>query len=189
MKLIHATFLGQAAKESSGQVAKEVSWTMWLPALILAVICVVFGVFANQIPLKYFILPAVTGVGFMGTWFAGLATLLIFIGLVLGILIFKIKSLKPKLRQDSAFFGAEPVELQEERVSGTEFYNTVKEFGFLKGIYRKAEAGCFDIYEQGKNFVFGIGKIFQYLHNGILPTYLVWCLLGMLVLFIALLFR
>jgi hypothetical protein len=33
--------------------------------------------------------------------------------------------------------------------------------------------------------VLGFGSFFQYLHNGILPTYLVWTLLGMLALFIA----
>jgi hypothetical protein len=70
------------------------------------------------------------------------------------------------------------------RLSGTEFYNTIKEYGLLGIIYKKAEAGFFDIYEQGKTFVFGIGGFFQYLHNGILPTYLVWTLLGMLGLFL-----
>ncbi len=184
MKLLHATFLGQRANGQTGKQANEVHWTMWLPAILLAAICVVFGVFANQIPLKYFILPAVTGVTFMGTWYAGLSTLFIIIGLVLGVIIFSLKGLKPRLRQDTLFTGGETVDLElESRVSGTEFYQTIKDFGILKGIYKKAETGFFDIYEQGKAIVFGVGKFLQYLHNGILPTYLVWCLLGMLGLF------
>jgi len=184
MKLIHATFLGQRANGATGQRANEVSWAMWLPTVILAIICVIFGVFAYQVPLKYFILPAVEGVNFIGTWYAGLSTLLIIVGLILGILVFKLKGLKVTIRQDTAFIGTEAMDLEQNRVTGTEFYNTVKEFGILKGIYKKAEAGFFDIYEQGKTIVFGIGKSFQYLHNGILPTYLVWCLLGMLGLFL-----
>jgi formate hydrogenlyase subunit 3/multisubunit Na+/H+ antiporter MnhD subunit len=184
MKLIHATFLGQRANGATGQRANEVSWAMWLPTVILAIICVIFGVFAYQVPLKYFILPAVEGVNFIGTWYAGLSTLLIIVGLILGILVFKLKGLKVTIRQDTAFIGTEAMDLEQNRVTGTEFYNTVKEFGILKGIYKKAEAGFFDIYEQGKTIVFGIGKFFQYLHNGILPTYLVWCLLGMLGLFL-----
>ena len=183
MKLIHATFLGQPANSKRSAIT-EVSWLMWLPVIILAAICIIFGVFANQVPLKYFILPAVAGVAFSGTWYAGLATLLVFIGFILGIVIFKLKELGPIVRQDSAFTGAETAGLKESIVSGTEFYNTVKEIGLLKRIYRLAEKGIFDIYEQGKTIVFGIGRFLQYLHNGVLPTYLVWILLGMVVLFL-----
>jgi len=186
MKLIHATYLGQSSNGQMDKRPKEVSWTMWLPCVILAALCIIFGVFAVQIPLKYFILPAIEGVAFIGVWSSGLATLLIVIGLILGIVIFKLKAIKPNLRQSSPFVGAETASFdlrQESQPSGTEFYNTVKEFGILKGIYKKAEASFFDIYEQGKIVIFGIGRFLQFLHNGILPTYLVWCLLGMLGLF------
>jgi len=185
MKLIHAVFLGQPADRKTNKPASEVSWQMWLPCLILAIICVIFGVLAYQIPLKYFILPTVKGVTFIGTWYAGLSTLLVIFGLALGLLIFKLKRLKPTIRQDTAFIGGS-LDLKQDRVSGTEFYNTVKELGILKGIYKKAELGFFDIYEQAKIIVFGIGKPLQHLHNGILPTYLVWTLLGMIVLFLVL---
>jgi len=187
MKLIHATFLGQPTSPRTQEVKNEVAWTMWLPCIVLAVICVIFGVFAYQIPLKYFILPAVKGVTFIGTWYAGLSTSLIIIGLVLGILIFKLKGLKPVIRQDSSFVGGEISDLKESAVTGTEFYNTIKELGLLGAIYKKAEQGFFDIYEQGKNIIFSISGVFQYLHNGVLPTYLAWCLLGMLGLFLLLL--
>ncbi len=187
MKLIHAAFLGQRTNASTGKQVSEVSWQMWFPCMILAIICVIFGVFAYQIPLKYFIFPAIPGVGFIGIWYAGLSTLLIIIGLVLGILIFRLKSLKPVLRTDTVFTGAETILLEEEnKVTGTEFYNTIKELGILKSIYNKAEAGFFDIYDQAKIVVFGIGKYLQYLHNGILPTYMVWMLLGMIGLFLVL---
>lgn len=187
LKLIHATFLGQSTNPQTHKPTNEVSWTMWLPCLILATICVIFGVFANQLPLKYFIFPAVSGVAFIGTWYASLSTLLIIIGLILGILIFKLRAIRPVIRQDAAFIGAETMDLSETRVTGREFYNTVKEWRILKSIYQKAETGFFDIYEQGKNIIFGIGKFLQYLHNGILPTYLVWMLLGMIYLFFVLL--
>lgn len=183
MKLIHATFLGQQTNKPTGQQNSEVSWTMWLPCMLLAVICVLFGIFAQALPLKYFILPAVKGVTFTGTWYAGLSTLLILIGLVLGLLLFKLKRLRPTMRQDLAFVGTETFDLEDSRVTGTEFYNTIKELGLLSAIYKRAESGIFDIYEQGKKFIFYVAGGFQYLHNGILPTYLVWCLLGMLGLF------
>jgi len=184
MKLLHATFLGQGTKKTAGQQqTDEVSCFMWFPCLILAIICVLFGIFANQIPLKYFILPAVNGVTFIGTWYAGLSTLLIIIGLLTGFLVFKLKGLRPSIRQDAAFVGGEAIDLERARVTGTEFYQTIKELNLLSAIYKKAEQGFFDIYEQGKKLTFYFSGILQYLHNGVLPTYLVWCLLGMIGLF------
>jgi len=189
MKLIHATFLGQPKNQRTKEPKNEVSWMMWLPCLILAIICAIFGMFAYQIPLKYFILPAVKGVTFIGTWYAGLSTLLIIIGLVLGTLIFRLKGLRPVLRQDATFVGGEIMDLQESRVTGTEFYNTIKELGLLRAVYKRAEEGAFDIYSLGKKFIFSFSGLFQYLHNGILPTYMVWCLLGMIGLFYILIFK
>jgi len=186
MKLLHAAFLGSRTQKSNSPQAHEVPWTMWLPCVILAIICIIFGVFAKQLPLKYFILPVVEGSAFTGTWYAGLSTMLIIIGLILGMIIVSLKGLKPTLRVDKAFMGSEVPDLQDSFVTGTEFYNTVKDFGVLKAIYKKAQAGSFDIYEQGKKVIFGIGGFLQYLHNGVLPTYLVWTLLGMMALFFTL---
>jgi len=190
MKLIHATFLGQLSTTNYKLSTRhEVPWTMWFPPLILAIICMIFGIFAYQIPLKYFILPAIGGVTFIGTWYAGLSTLLIIMGLVLGILLFKLKGLKTVIRQDTTFVGGEIIDLQENRVTGIEFYNTIKELGLLRAVYKKAEAGVFDIYTIGKKFIFSFSGVFQYLHNGILPTYIVWCLLGMIGLFYVFFFK
>jgi len=186
IKLLHAVFLGQLSSAQSRGLKKEVPWNMWLPCVILAALCVIFGVFAVQIPLKYFILPAVGDITYIGTWFAGLSTLLIAIALWLGFMAFRLKGLKPIARKDSVFTGGEAIDFSENRVTGTDFYLTIMDFGILKYIYKKAEGGFFDVYEQGKKLIFSIGKFLQYLHNGILPTYLVWMLLGMIVLFFVL---
>lgn len=188
MKLIHATFLVQSKNSTNSKQSKnEASWQMWLPCAILAIICVIFGVFANQIPLKYFILPVIGEITFIGTWSTGLSTLLIIVGLVLGIIIFKLKGLRPALREDKTFTGGEDMDLKDSLVTGTEFYNTIREVGLLSALYKKAETGLFDIYEQGKKSIFSISGALQYLHNGVLPTYLVWYLLGVLGLFLVLL--
>lgn len=186
IKMLHAAFLGQRNSETAKQRISEVPWQMWLPGVVLGLLCVLFGIFANQLPLKYFILPAAKGAFFIGSWYAGLATLLIVIGFILGIFIFKLRGMKPLTRQDASFVGAEGAVLGGGRVSGMEFYDTIKELKGVAGTYAKAEKGYFDIYEQGKRAVFAIGRFFQFLHNGVLPTYLVWALLGMVGLFFVL---
>ncbi|MDO8603170.1 MAG: proton-conducting transporter membrane subunit [Candidatus Omnitrophota bacterium] len=183
IKLIHAIFLGQRADGKENSKKDEVSWQMWLPVSILAILCVIFGIFAYQIPLKFFIKPALgSEVLFTGEWHTLKATLLLFAGLATGLIIYFLGNFK-SIRMSDPYIGGEPVG-KDMRLSGTEFYNTIKEYGLLGVIYKKAEAGFFDIYEQGKALVFGVGGFFQYLHNGVLPTYLVWTLLGMMGLFL-----
>ena len=187
MKLIHAVFLGQPASPGAQEPTREVSWTLWLPQVFLATICVVFGIFAYNIPLKYFIFPSLgMDVKFYGVWNPGLATILIFASIVIGVIIYFIGNIS-KARQADVFIGGEVLkEHPDIRVSGTQFYDTVKEMSPLRTIYILAEKKAFDIYEQGKKITFGIGRFLQYLHNGILPTYLVWTLLGMMGLFLVL---
>ena len=192
MKLLHAVFLGQRQDSLKYKNVTEVPWTMWLPCVILALICIIFGVFAFVIPLKYFILPAISNYQYinttdlLGAWSPVLATLLLILGLVIGFILFKLTRLKLSFRQDSLFCGAELTEQKEDTmVTGTEFYNTVRDIRWLGYLYKKAEQGVFDIYEQGKR-IFCASRFLQFLHNGVLPTYLVWILLGMAGLFLIL---
>jgi NADH:ubiquinone oxidoreductase subunit 5 (subunit L)/multisubunit Na+/H+ antiporter MnhA subunit len=181
LKLLHATFLGVAAEQTR---VKEVSWAMWLPGIILALVCILFGIFARRLPLKYFILPSVTGVKFSGIWTSSLATLLLIAGLALGGIIYLAAgNLKRIIREDEHYTGGEVIPTTA-KVSGVDFYNTIKDIPTFNYIYRQAEAKVYDIYEQGKRFVFFLTRRFQRLHNGVLPTYLVWCLLGMILLFV-----
>jgi formate hydrogenlyase subunit 3/multisubunit Na+/H+ antiporter MnhD subunit len=51
MKLIHATFLGPMAADKKLKL-NEVGWKMWLPCSILAIMCILFGIFYH--PFNYF---------------------------------------------------------------------------------------------------------------------------------------
>jgi NADH:ubiquinone oxidoreductase subunit 5 (subunit L)/multisubunit Na+/H+ antiporter MnhA subunit len=200
MKLIHAIFLGQPVNvqylldqtSMKGRVMnnkpREASPAMWIPQVFLAVLCIIFGVFAYRIPLKMFIFPSLEGkVEFFGIWNASLATILIIVGIIVGIIIYLLGTIT-KTRETEAFIGGEILEKQSNmRVSGTEFYDTIKEIAPLDAIYRLAERKVFDIYHLGSIITFGFNKILSYLHNGILLTYLSWCLLGMIILFYILL--
>lgn len=161
---------------------------MWIPTVTLATLCVLFGVFAYRIPLNVFIFPSIgMDVAFSGIWNASLATTLILVGIVLGIIIYLLGTMT-KAKESPIFIGGEILKDHPDmRVSGTEFYNTIREIGILGTIYRWAERKAFDIYEVGSKVTFGFTRILRYIHNGILPTYLAWCLLGMGILFYILL--
>ncbi|UCD55781.1 MAG: hypothetical protein JSV93_03070, partial [Candidatus Omnitrophota bacterium] len=116
---------------------------------------------------------------FSGTWFSGLAGILILAGIAIGFIIY-VSGSAIKTREASMFVGGEILtDVPEMRISGVEFYNTIKEIGFLKTIYALAEKKVFDIYNVGTKITLGFTKILRYIHNGVLPTYLAWCLLGM----------
>jgi len=182
MKLIHATFLGQPRENLEGKKIREVPWTMWMPMVSLALLCLVFGIFAASTALPMFILPAVKGVMYLGFWEPVLATLFILIGLFIGGIVYFLGR-PTAVRESQIFVGGEILEKGHE-VSGVDFYRTVQDMGIFKYIYKRASEKLFDIYELGKGLVFGISKQLQNLHTGILPFYLIWCLLGMAILLI-----
>jgi formate hydrogenlyase subunit 3/multisubunit Na+/H+ antiporter MnhD subunit len=185
MKLLHAVFLGQQGVGREKDI-KEVSISMWLPMVILAILCIIFGIFAFRLPLKHFIIPVIGGnISYIGLWQPGLATALILVGFAVGALLYFMGTLKTA-RISEPFTGGEILSA-EERPTGTEFYDTIVDIPILGKIYKAAKEGLFDVYETGRRLTFGFSGVLQYLHNGVLPTYLAWCLIGMLLLFILLL--
>lgn len=183
MKLLHATFLGQSAGPQCKR--DEVVISMWGPMVVLAALCVIFGVFAHQIPMKLFIAPSVPGmIIYPGIWNASLSTGLILVGVVVGIIIYGMGNIK-NLRVDEPFIGGEAL-TEDMRVPGVKFYKTIEDIPILSKFYACAEKNFFDIYDQSAKIVFFLNGILRRLHNGILPTYLTWCLIGAIVLFFVL---
>lgn len=185
MKLIHSTFLGQPTTTSS-RFPREVPFSMWIPTVVLAALCLIFGVFAYQVPLRNYIFPSLSQKPeFSGFWAPTLATILIIIGILIGALIYFITRIKPSLRT-SPYIGGEEVS-EEMRVSGTGFYNTIKEMDGLREIYTTAEKGLFDFYNWGSSrLVSMIIQGFRKLHTGVLTLYFSWCLIGIIILLLLL---
>jgi hypothetical protein len=153
--------------------------------IVLALLCVVFGIFANEIPLKLFILPLVPGVSYIGLWTPGLATILILLGVGVGFVIYLFGNLK-NVREAEAFIGGEKIPA-EERLTGAGFYESVKDMGLLQRFYTWAEAKVFDIYVQGRNSALGLANTFRKAHTGVFTAYMLWVFVGLMVLLLALL--
>ncbi len=182
MKLIHAVFLGQ---REGGEKVKEVSSLMWIPMVVLAGLCMIFGVLAFTVPLEKFILPAVPGVSFTGLFSPSLVTLMIILGVILGLIIYMLSNFK-NIREDSLpYIGGEELPV-ETRVTGVDFYRSIKDSKILGGIYRAADKKSFDIYDVAKRVLNYFIGMLKYLHSGLLSNYVIWVVAGILVLLIVL---
>jgi multicomponent Na+:H+ antiporter subunit A len=182
VKLISGIYLGRR-NELFDQI-KEVNILMWLPQIILALLCVVFGVFAAR-----WIVPSLLGftqVGdadtWIGMWPAQSVSILILISIIVGFVLYWVGTLKTCRKSDS-FVGGE--KLQEElNYSPLEFYKTIATLRFFAFFYDKAKKKWFDLYHLGKGFVLGMSTVFSWCHTGILSTYLMWIVFGVAMLLI-----
>ncbi|MGB9642029.1 MAG: complex I subunit 5 family protein [Candidatus Ratteibacteria bacterium] len=178
MKIIHAVFLGQKSVSIEKKNIKEVHWTMFVPMVILSLLCLFFGLFYFQVPLLKFIMPIVRIENSGYILNMELPLLLIIAGIILGLIIYPL--MVPKKRRIApVFIGGEKQE-ENMRVSGTEFYNAIRDMRFLKVMYRANEKKLTDLYEVLKSIVLYFTQGFRVLHTGILGTYLTWILFGTL---------
>jgi formate hydrogenlyase subunit 3/multisubunit Na+/H+ antiporter MnhD subunit len=153
LKLLHSVFLGRRPADLDG--AREVGPAMWMPTAVLAGVCVVFGVFAYQLPLQNLIYPSLPfSVVLPGIWQPGLTTALLTIAAGLGATVYLLGTGR-RPTSGRTFVGGEALTGSEEsRVPGTAFYSSVKHLPLIDDLLRFGEAGAFDLY----SWVVGCGR-------------------------------
>ena len=181
MKFIHAIFLGRRPEKLDN--IEEAPANQWISTGILAVLCIVFGLWAMQIPIKHFILPIANEYGLpiphmLGYYNPTLIILLFGSVLLLGLLIYWSSR---KVRFDDIYLGGMEA-LEHFRVMGTEFYKEIRNMSPLKAIYNGAEKKYFDVYDVSSKCSFSITRFFKAIHNGQLQLYNLWIVLGVLIL-------
>ena len=182
VKLIHSIFLSRLPDKLKD--AKEVSVLMTAPMIVLAVLCIFFGVF-YLVPLEKFIYPALgyeADPVIFGSWNSDLATVLLIVGIGLGLLIWFISKLSKNMRVVPTWTCGEVQSNESMRISGTHFYKTVSKMGGLKQIYSTQEKGYFDPYDQGGRLGLSLTAFLRWLHSGVLPIYLTWIVFGLLII-------
>jgi formate hydrogenlyase subunit 3/multisubunit Na+/H+ antiporter MnhD subunit len=191
MKLLHAIFLGQAAADRPDMVADgaPTPWVMRIPPLILAALCLLFGIWAGPLTLRHLIGPMVdAAVVVPGLWQPTLATTMLLTGIGLGVLLFLGGRWARTLRQTEVFIGGETLDaVPGLRVSGSAFYNTLLDLPAVGAFYRIALT-C-NLPHIGSQLTVGMSRILGGLHSGLLPTYIGWCLFGVVMLLVVILFR
>lgn len=186
VKILHSIFLSRLPDRL--QETREVSRLQTLTMLVLAFLCVFFGVF-YRVPLRQFILPALglqAGPGLpLGDWNAVLATALLLIGVGVGLGVLLVSAFAKKVRIVRTWTCGEIQPNDEMIVPGTHFYKTVSSMNGLRQLYAVQERGHFDPYDQSGRAGLAVTGLLKWLHNGILPVYLTWVALGLLLVLLA----
>lgn len=185
LKMWFSIFFGQQPETMPPQV-KDASAIGKFTLLIPALLCIIFGVFA-QIPINKFIGPVfsqeigtATSTINMGSAFfnPGLATILLILGLILGLLAFFISRISIRKVQN-LFIGGEKFEIQRERFIAEHLYETIRKMRFIGTAVNEGEKGVVDIYNVSSGLGLILVNILKKLHDGILSTYLAWCVIGL----------
>ncbi|MFA5042770.1 MAG: proton-conducting transporter membrane subunit, partial [Kiritimatiellia bacterium] len=191
VKILHSVFLCKRSAELRHRDIREVGFSMWLPCVGLAGLCVIFGVFAYRLPLTVMIFPAIGGgVAFSGSWYAGLATALLLAAYAVGVLVYLLATVR-KARACDTYIGGEVMaeafprkgadgKAENVEVTGVDFYRTVEDLPPLHAIYGAARRKLFDIYDLGGSAASFFVELLRRVHSGLLPMYLTWMLVGLL---------
>jgi formate hydrogenlyase subunit 3/multisubunit Na+/H+ antiporter MnhD subunit len=178
MKFIHSIFLGRRPAKLAP--IHEAPFNQWLATILLSGLCIGFGIFARELPLKHFILPVMnqSGLNLLGSYNPLLLLGLFGLALMIGLIIYW---LTRKVRFDEIYLGGMEA-LEHFRVTGTSFYNEIRNMKPLKGIYDSAEKKNLDVYDLSRRISLAIAKVFSSVHNGQLLFYNLWLVLGLLIL-------
>ena len=178
VKFIGGIFLSRRRTEFES--VREVPPLMYLPMVVLALLCVIFGVAATNLIVPKLFMPVSGKFQFTGFWDSTFVSFLVIISFVLGILIYLASGIK-KFRIDDSFIGGEKTQDQSS-YPAPEYYKTISEFGFFSWMYKKAEEKWFDIYDLAKQFVLWVSHQFSEAHTGVLPGYILWVFAGLIIM-------
>jgi NADH-quinone oxidoreductase subunit L len=185
LKLGHAAFLGKG--EGGGEGVKEASWPMLLPMIIIAGLCILFGV-NNAWPLNHLIQP-ILGSRLEGHSFAGWPHSAFLVIMTLIVLLVAWLNHLYGIAKTGKGIGA---------------VDHIHYAPVLSGLYDKAEKRYFDPYDLGMKFTELSAKILlwfdraidwiyevftvrlvqsltgalRWLHSGNFSTYIIWALFG-----------
>jgi formate hydrogenlyase subunit 3/multisubunit Na+/H+ antiporter MnhD subunit len=182
IKFISGIYLGKRKPEL--KKVKEVSILMWLPQIIIALICVGFGITATRFVVPKLIAPLSGDFQYGGIWSSGTVTGLLIASLIIGFLIYVLGNIK-NFRTTPIFAGGEDVEAVTD-FSAVDYYKTISNIRILSFFYKKAERKIWDLYDNFRKLILGLNKVFSKCHSGALPLYAVWVFLGLIIIVVVL---
>jgi formate hydrogenlyase subunit 3/multisubunit Na+/H+ antiporter MnhD subunit len=193
LKVIYSVYFG-GASTIFGKVEKP-SLLMTAPISVLAIFCLFFGILPG-FSLNYFFLPMefdilakfspsniFSALSFTNTfWNPHLATVALIIGLVIGVVLYFIGKVFD-YRIERVFTGGERLDIEERRFPGTGLYLTIFELPFIGTYLKDSDRDAYDLYNVIKITGWkAIVEKLKNLHDGVLSTYLSWCIIGLMII-------
>lgn len=191
-KVIHSAFLGPLPERL--KEVREVPAGMKIPLIVLAVACILFGIFpalplslislaaGELLPWKVPITPYFFGlITDIGVWVPTIATIFLFVGVLLGLALYYLGGrVSPTQLVDEKykiFVGGEEVpQLEVVSFTSHHFYSSVKEA--FKPLYRLSEIGGLDWVDYGfARLIENACNIFRKIHTGTLGMYILWVII------------
>lgn len=179
IKFLSGVFLGHTKSVYRSVRGKDMLYC--LPQAVLAIICIIFGVFASNWVIPVIIKNVSGDFAYPGIWESSTMSVLVMISIFAGLIIYWVMSGKG-FRVDNAFVLGEKYDHKTGGFPSGEYYKTITGNQVLRMIYRGAEKKYFDIYDIARESVLGISKGLSWLHSGILPVYLIWIIAGLLIM-------
>ena len=156
LTLLHSVFLGR--RPAALARTREAGFAMWLPSVVLAFFCVLFGVFACQMPLRGLIYPSLPlFVRPVGIWQTVLTTLLVLAALGVGLLMY----LRGTDGRRTSVGGETTGDKQEGQVAVSAFYASAKQVPILNELLKCGDRGTFDIYNWLTRLVRALVRVFR----------------------------
>jgi formate hydrogenlyase subunit 3/multisubunit Na+/H+ antiporter MnhD subunit len=200
LKVIYSIYFG-GASEVYNRVRKP-SLFMTTPVAVLSILCLFFGILAALVvnhffvPMEFDIFAGLTPSGvfaelsFANTlWNPYWATMAIIIGLIIGVIFYFVGRVF-NCRYQPVFTGGERFDLEERRFPGTGLYLTILELPFIGTYLKDRDRGAYDIYNIVRITGWkAIVEKLKNLHDGILSTYLSWCIVGLMIIMFVLMIR
>jgi formate hydrogenlyase subunit 3/multisubunit Na+/H+ antiporter MnhD subunit len=193
LKVIYSVYFGGAS--TVYDKARKPSFFMTTPIAVLAILCLFLGILSAFtvnllfVPMEFKIFADVSTstiiseLNFANTiWNPYLATVAMIIGLVIGIIFYFIGKVF-NYREQPMFMGGERLAIEERRFPGTGLYLTILELPFIGTFLKDSDKGSYDLYNVIKIAGWkSIVEKLKNLHDGILSTYLSWCIIGLMII-------
>ena len=204
VKVLHSVFLGTKGSAVPAGDERQESAPMAVAMVVLALVCVFLGVWGGP-AVGRLILPAAKAVGIQsmgidttgwalklggakatGLWAPSTASVLIVVGVVLGLLVY-LYGRAMRVRVVPTFVGGEDSSSDALwHVSGTHFYETIRRLPALNWAFGDASAGVFDVYRLVGRYGDTLVQRLRTWHTGLVAAYASWVLIGLVVLVVAL---
>jgi formate hydrogenlyase subunit 3/multisubunit Na+/H+ antiporter MnhD subunit len=205
VKVMYSAFLSAPPKGAGPhRDRRDVKEDLFLaaPMVILAVGCIVLGIVPG-LAIDGLSQPAVIGTAAgplpvaaegavslpQGLWSPGRATVLILLGIVIGLGFVWVSSFGRRIRVVRPFIGGEVPAPGDGRfrVPGTQFYETIHKLPVVGGLLDNGQAGAMDLYYWSGKHGGTLVQALRAQHTGLLSLYVTWCLVGLTVTLVYLL--